>query len=235
MLALDHVIGNHLLEMLDGPDLERLRPSLKEVPLTPIHVLETPGRPIGHVYFVETGLLSVVAMLRRNRRIEVGMIGKEGMTGLATILHDDRSMNETVVQRAGTALRLSTVDLRSAMISSEAFRTCLLRFVHAFLAQAAQTSLANGCAKLEERVARWILMSHDRFAGSDLRVTHDLLALMLGVRRPGITLVLQTLEGKRLIRSTRGLISVTDREGLRRQANGSYGVSEAEYARIFDG
>jgi CRP-like cAMP-binding protein len=235
MLALDHVIGNRLLEMLDGRDLGRLRPSLREVPLTPRQVLETPGRPIVHVYFVESGLLSVVAMSRHNRRIEVGMIGKEGMTGLAAILHDDRSMNETVVLRAGTALRLPTVDLRRAMISSEAFRTCLLRFVHAFLAQATQTSLANGCAKLEERVARWILMSHDRFAGSDLRVTHDLLALMLGVQRPGITLVLQTLEGKHLIRSTRNLISVTDREGLRRQANGSYGVSEAEYARIFDG
>src|SRR5258708_12060686 len=119
MLALDHVIGNHLLKMLDRPDLERLRPSLKEVPLTPRHVLETPGRPIANVYFVETGLLSVVAMSRRNRRIEVGMIGKEGMTGLATILHDDRSMNKTVLQRAETPSRLSTLDLPSAISSTE--------------------------------------------------------------------------------------------------------------------
>jgi CRP-like cAMP-binding protein len=232
LLSRSHTIRNRLVANLENSDREQLLPFLVEVSLTPRQVLEVPGRPIAYVYFVETGLLSVVA-ISRDRRIEVAMIGQEGMTGVAPLLDVDRSANETVVQAAGTALRVSTVDLQRAMLSSAPLHRCFLRYVHIFLAQASQTSLANGCAKLEERLARWILMSQDRFPGSDLAVTHDLVALMLGVQRPGITLAMHFLEGKRLIKCTRNLISVIDRDGLHKQANGSYGVPEAEYARLF--
>jgi CRP-like cAMP-binding protein len=233
MLPLNYRIENRLLTALDPSDLERLRPSLNDVSLNLRQVLELPGKAITYVYFIESGFVSVDAMSRHNRRIEVAMIGNEGMTGLAAILGDDRSVNETIVRGAGTALRLSTAELRPAMLARPALRHCLLRFVHSFLTQATQTSLANGCAKLEERLARWILMSQDRFAGGDLGVTHDLLALMLGVHRPGVTLALHFLEAKGLIKSTRSHISVIDRRGLHKQANASYGGSEAEYARLF--
>jgi CRP-like cAMP-binding protein len=233
MLPRGHSIRNRLLTVIDSSDLQRLLPSLEEVPLALGQVLEVPGKPISHVYFIQSGLVSVLAISGRNRCIEFGMIGPEGMTGFAAILDDDRSANQIVVQGAGTALRMSTAELKCAMLSSITFRSCLLRFVHVFMAQAGQTALANGCAKLEERLARWILMSHDRFGGGDVGVTHDVLALCLGVRRPGITLAMHLLEGEGVIKSTRSRISVVDRDGLHKHANTSYGVPETAYDRLF--
>src|SRR5260370_26995748 len=174
------------------------------------------------VYAVDAGVLSVRATYPR-RRLEVGMIGSEGMTGVAAILDDDWPANETIVQGAGTAWRISTDELKRAMLSSAALRSCLLHFAHVFLAQASQTALANGYAKLEERLARWILMSQDRFGGH-LGVTHDVLALCLGVRRPGVTLAMHFLEGRGLIKSTRTHIALVDRPGLHQHPNASYGV-----------
>jgi CRP-like cAMP-binding protein len=233
MVRLGYNIDNRLLAGMDSSDQDRLLPLLVEVSLPIKQVLEVPGKPIASIYFVQTALVSVLAISPRNRRVEVGMIGQEGVTGLAAILDDDRSANETVVQSAGRALRISAGELRHAMLSSLTLRSCLLRYVHVFMVQASQTALANGRAKLEERLARWILMSQDRFGGRDVGVTHEVLAEFLGVQRPGVTLALHFLEGKGLIRSTRSLISVLDRNGLRKQANGSYGVPEAEYARLF--
>jgi CRP-like cAMP-binding protein len=158
--------------------------------------------------------VSVLATSGRNRRIEFGMIGPEGMTGFSAILDDDRSANQIIVQGAGTALHMSTAALKCAMLSSITLRSCLMRFVHVFMAQAGQTALANGCAKLEQRRARWISMSHDRFGGGDVGVTHDVLALCLGVRRPDVTLAMHLLEGEGVIKSTRSRISVVDRDWL---------------------
>jgi CRP-like cAMP-binding protein len=229
----DHSIKNRLLTVMDDSDFQLLLPSLKEVPLALSQVLEAPGRPISHVYFIQSGLVSVLAISGRNRRIEFGMVGAEGMTGFAVILDDDRSANQMVVQRAGSALRMSAAELKYAMLSSISLRSCLLRFVHVFIAQASQTALANGCAKLEERLARWILMSHDRSGGADVGVTHDVLAVCLGVRRPGVTLAMHLLEGTGVIKSTRSRISVVDRDGLHKHANASYGVAERTYDRNF--
>lgn len=233
MTSPDPGFRNRLLAALTTQEMELLRPSLEEVPLNLRQVLEAPGKPIPHAYFIETGLASVIAHTSHNRQIEVGMVGYEGMTGLPLVLGDDRASNETLIQAAGTALRISMGDLRRAMTASPNLRDTLARYVNAFMTQASQTALANGQAKLEERLARWILMSHDRFAGGDLKITHEFLSIMLGVRRPGVTIGLHFLEGKGLIRSTRGLLTVLDREGLNEQANGSYGVPEAEYERLF--
>jgi CRP-like cAMP-binding protein len=105
-------------------------------------------------------------------------------------------------------------------------------YVQAFMSQTAQTALTNGRAKLEERLARWILMAHDRTDGDTLDLTHEFLALMLGVRRPGVTIAMHFLEGAGLIRSTRRAILIVDRDGLEQHADGSYGVPEAEYERL---
>ncbi len=161
MLPRNHSIENRLLAALGSADFDRLRPSLDEVSLSLRQVIELPGQPIASVYFVETGVLSVFSTSPR-RRLEVGMIGSEGMSGLAAILDDDRSANETIVQGAGSALRISTEELKRAMLSSPTFRSCLLHFAHVFVAQASQTALANGYAKLEERLARWIFRRPSR-------------------------------------------------------------------------
>jgi CRP-like cAMP-binding protein len=235
MTMSDPSLRNRLLAALPKADLDLLRPLLEEVPLDLRQVLEASGKPIPYVYFLRSGLASVIAHTRHDRQIEVGVVGFEGMTGLSIVLGDDRSSNETLIQAPGSGLRLSSEDLRRAMAASPGLRSVLMRYVSAFFAQASQTALANGRAKLEERLARWILMSYDRFAGNDLTITHEFLAIMLGVRRPGVTIGLHFLEGKGLIRSTRGLIAVLDRDGLVEQANGSYGIPEAEYERLLGG
>jgi CRP-like cAMP-binding protein len=195
-------------------------------------VIEAPGMPIEAVYFVETGMISMVAATKPNHRIEVGMIGFEGMTGTAIVLGDDRSANEYMVQSPGEALRISTSDLRAAMARDPELKSLFLRYVRVFMAQESQTALANGRGLLGERLARWILMWQDRIRGDGLVVTHEFLSLLLGVRRSGVTVALHMLEGRSLIKASRTLIRVVDRKGLHAAANGFYGIPEAEYDRL---
>jgi CRP-like cAMP-binding protein len=222
---------NRLLAALSPRDLRRLSSSLEPTSLEARQVLDGPHDSIKHAYFVESGLISVVGTAEPDHRIEVGMVGREGMTGLGIVLGDDRSANATIVQSAGTALRISSAALREAMKVHPAFAAILLRYVNVFIAQASQTALANGRGRLDERLARWLLMWHDRLGDADLIITHEFLALLLGVRRPGVTVALHDLEGRGLIRANRSLVRIIDRDGLQLAANGFYGIPEAEYDR----
>ncbi len=222
---------NRLLAGLSHADRDLLTPCLESIALDARQILEAPSDPISHVYFVESGLVSVVGTTEPDHRIEVGMIGYEGMTGLCIVLGDDRSTNETMVQSAGSAMRLPTETLRELMQASRSLTMTLLRYVNVFMVQGSQTALANGRGRLDERLARWLLMWHDRVLADELIITHEFLALLLGVRRQGVTVALHELEGKALIRSTRSHIRVLDRDGLQRAANGFYGIPEAEYDR----
>jgi CRP-like cAMP-binding protein len=222
---------NRLLAVLSHADRDLLAPRLEVIELDPRQILEAPSDPIGHVYFVESGLVSVVGTTQPDHRIEVGMVGYEGMTGLCIVLGDDRSANETVVQSAGSAMRLPTEALRELMKASRSLTSTLLRYVNVFMVQGSQTALANGRGRLDERLARWLLMWHDRVLADELIITHEFLAVLLGVRRQGVTVALHELEGKGLIRSTRSHVRVLDRDGLQQAANGFYGIPEAEYDR----
>lgn len=222
---------NRLLAVLPAADFARLQPSLELIDLEARQILETPHTPIAHVHFVESGLVSIVGTTAPDHRIEVGMVGYEGMTGVGVVLGDDLSMNEALVQSTGTAWRIAAPALRQAMGASPTLTATLLRYVHIFIAQASQTALANGRGKVDERLARWLLMWHDRLHDDNLTITHEFLALLLGVRRQGVTVALHDLEGQGLIRSTRSLIRILDRGGLQRAANGFYGPPEAEYDR----
>jgi len=204
---------------------------LEKVHLVVRQVLETPGIPIPAIYFVEDGMVSVVGTTEPNHRIEVGMIGFEGMTGTAVLLGEDRSANESVVQSAGEAFRISTLDLRVAMLQHPRLAALFQRYTNVFMTQCSQTAVANGRGLLGERLARWILMWHDRAAQDGLVVTHEFLALLLGVRRAGVTVALHILEGESLIKASRTLIKVLDRNGLKAAAKGFYGIPEAEYDR----
>ena len=222
---------NRLLAVLSHADRDLLAPCLEVAVLDARQILETPRDPISHVYFVESGLVSVVGTSEPDHRIEVGMVGYEGMTGLGIVLGDDRSANETMVQSAGSAMRISTALLRETMAASRSLTATLLRYVNVFMMQGSQTALANGRGRLDERLARWLLMWHDRVLDDDLVTTHEFLALLLGVRRQGVTVALHELEGRGLIRSTRSHVRILDRDGLRVVANGFYGIPEAEYDR----
>jgi CRP-like cAMP-binding protein len=153
------------------------------------------------------------------------------MSGVGVVLGDDRSPNETMVQSAGSAERISAPALREAMSAGTALAKVLLRYAHVFMIQCGQTALANGRGRLDERLARWLLMWDDRIRPEPLTITHEFLALLLGVRRPGLTDTMNDLEGRGLIRSGRGKVLLLDREGLKHAANGFYGVPEAEYDR----
>ncbi|MDB5537822.1 MAG: hypothetical protein JWP26_495 [Devosia sp.] len=217
---------------MDPEDFALIGSLLEPVQLEAKTVLERPGEPIDFVYFPDEGMLSVISRFETSRDVEVGVIGREGMSGTPLLLNDGRSTYATNVQVAGYAQRLPADVLKQALRTSRGLHDHLLRFVRAAEIQTASTASANGRAKLEERLARWLLMTHDRLTGDRLDVTHELLATMLACRRPGVTVTLHLIEGKGLIRSNRGHIIILDREGLEQAANGSYGLAEVEYARL---
>jgi CRP-like cAMP-binding protein len=224
--------NNQLLSRLPASDWDLIKAHLESVPFPLRMELEAPNTPIEHVFFPESGMGSVVAISATGERLEVGVIGREGMTGSVVVMGDDRSPHESFVQVEGEAQRIRAEDLRSAMGQSSTLRPLLMQYVQAFTIQTAHTALANGRSKLEARLARWLLMCHDRADGDDLGLTHEFLSLMLGVRRTGVTLALHLLEAKGLIQSKRKRILIVDRAGLEEAAAGSYGTPEAEYRRL---
>lgn len=224
---------NHILAELAPDDLDLLKPHLERTELPLRQELEAHSRPIPHAYFLETGIASVVANGPGDHRIEVGLIGRDGMTGLPLVLGTDRFSHGICVQVAGDGYRIAAGDLRTAFQKSASLRQVCLNYVHVFMSQAAHTALANGRAKLEERLARWLLMADDRADQRELPLTHEFLSLMLGVRRAGVTVALNALEAEGLIRRRRGTVTILDRKRLAKTTKGFYGGPEAEARRFF--
>jgi CRP-like cAMP-binding protein len=224
---------NRILSRLSEADFALVESQLASVDLPLRKQLEMSRRTIEHVYFPDSGILSVVANGDNKRDIEVGLIGREGMTGLAVVMGTDRSPHQTFVQSAGRGWRIRSDDLRAAIGKSVTLHQRFLLYGHAFLLQTGYTAMANGRSKIEDRLARWLLMAHDRIDGDTLSLTHEFLSIMLGVRRPGVTHALNLLERTGLIHASRGVITIIDREGLEENSNGAYGTPEAEFNRIF--
>jgi CRP-like cAMP-binding protein len=152
------------------------------------------------------------------------------MSGTAVVLGGDQSPHSTYMQVAGEAQRITANELRKAMDASHSLRTLLLKFVQVFMVQTAHTAITNARAHIDQRLARWILMAHDRTGDDDLPVTHEFLALMLGVRRAGVTEAVQSLKRKKLIEGPRNHIVVLNRRGIERAAGNS--TPEKEYRRL---
>jgi CRP-like cAMP-binding protein len=225
-------VRNLLLATLSTDDYNLIQARLEHVRLERGNVLVEPNLPIKHVYFLEDGITSVVAIAPDRHRIEVGIYGYEGISSTSIMLGVDTSPHETFIQVAGSALRIPVDAFREVIQQSQTLHQHLLRFVHVFNVQVAHTALSHGAYNMEARLARWLLMCHDRLDGNDLPLIHEFLALMLGVRRAGVTEHLHLLEGVRAIKNTRGLITVLDRDKLEEAAGESYGVPEAEYERL---
>ncbi|MCC6888455.1 MAG: Crp/Fnr family transcriptional regulator [Hyphomicrobiales bacterium] len=224
--------SNRLLSSLSKSDFDLLAPHLVSTRFNIRRSLERPNRRIEAVFFPESGFASVVAIQSSKRQVEVGLIGREGMTGLSIVLGDHRTPHSTFVQAGGTALCMPAAELRNTMHASRSLRDLLLKYVQAFAMQTAHTAVCNAQSNVNQRLARWLLMAHDRIDSDLLPLTHDFLALMLGVRRPGVTEAMNALKTLGLIDSTRGQIRIRDRKGLERSAAESYGVPEAEYRRL---
>jgi CRP-like cAMP-binding protein len=215
------VSSNKLLSRLSRDDARLLDPHLEAVDLPVRKQLHVAKRRVDYIYFIERGVASIVA--NGSHPIEVGMVGREGMTGTSVLLGDsERVPYDIYMQVAGTGQQMPADRLRDAIAKSPTLHRILLGYVHVFIIQATQTALANARGKIEERLARWLLMVHDRIDGDELTLTHEFLSVMLGVRRSGVTTALHELERKGLIESRRSFIAIMDREGLEESCNGIY-------------
>jgi CRP-like cAMP-binding protein len=225
--------GNRVLSYLAAADFALLEKNLRPVTLRFRQCLEAANRRIKAAYFPYRGLASVVAVSsNRSHQAEVGVVGREGMTGLSLLLGAEQSPCDVFMQIEGDGMSIAASDLRQAMDESLSLRMALLRYAQVFAIQAGQTALANARGKVEQRLARWLLMAHDRLSSDDLRLTHEFLAVMLGVRRAGVTTALHELEQQGFISTERGSIRIADRGGLEECADGLYGVPERELERL---
>lgn len=222
--------SNQLLRALSATDLALLG-TLDPVKIDLKEVLEPAGSAIEFVYFIESGFVSIVADAEGADPVEIGLVGPEGMTGLAVVLGDTQSPFETFVQGRGAALKASAAQVHSALSESDTLRALFLRYARSFLTQVATTAATNARCTIESRLARWLLMIEDRM-GENYPMTHDLLSVMLAVHRPGVTLALQALEGNGFIKATRGHIQIVDRKGLMGATHGAYGLAEKEQRRL---
>jgi CRP-like cAMP-binding protein len=225
-------IRNQLLTALTPDDYGLLRPHLEPVDLPKGVVLIEPQLPIDYVHFPDAGLGSVVALSPGDLCAEIGLFGRDGLAGVAVLLGADSVPYRVLMQVAGAGHRIAAGALRAAMDISPSLRALLLRYAQAFAVQTAHTALSNAQHTVEERLARWLLMSHDRVDGDDIPLTHEFLALMLAIRRPSVTTALHVLEGGQLVRATRGQVTIRDRGGLEELARDSYGIPEAEYGKL---
>lgn len=215
-------VRNQLLAALPPGILAEMQPMLHSFRLTVRDTLIRPDGPIEAMYFVESGWVSLVATLEDGTQAEVGLVGREGMVGVPLILGVDTAFEEAFVQANGTALQMEASAFRRALTEFPVLQTLLFRFTQAMQAQTTQTAACNGRHGLEQRLARWLLMAHDRADGDELPMTQEFLALMLCVYRPSVTVVAGVLQKAGIIRYGRGLITVLDRRALEAASCGCY-------------
>jgi len=215
---------NRLLQVLPAEELRRLRPHLARVRLTQGDILHRAGGRVEQAYFVEQGYVSLVAEAAgAEERVEVGLIGRESVVGSSVLLAaDPASSLQAVVQVPGTAYCIRADILHASLEQAPTLRRAMRQALEMLLAQVAQVAACNSRHTLPERLARWLLMAHDRTDGDELPLTQDLLAAMLAVRRPGVTIAMGALQAAGLVRHSRGRIAVCDRPGLETAACGCY-------------
>ena len=201
---------NFLLDHLPEADLAALLPRFETIELPLRMELEAPGERVEHAYFLTRGIASRVAVAEADR-LETGIIGREGMTGLPIFLGTGSSPQRVFVQAEGQGLRLTASELEEAVSEFPSLTGVLLKWTHICLVQATQTALVNARLTIEQRLARWLLMCQDRLDSRFISITHEFLSLMLGVQRPGVTLAMHTLEGMQMIRNDRGRVMIEDR------------------------
>lgn len=223
---------NQVLARLSDSDLALLQPHLEPVELGFRQSIEKPGKAIPCVIFPDEGIVSVVANGQKGSEVEVGIIGFDSMTAQSVVMGTDRSPNSTYVQVAGRGRRMKIDVFRSAIAGSATLHRSLLAVVQSFIIQASSTALANGRSTVAARLARWLLMAHDRVDGDAIPLTHEFLAVMLGVRRAGVTTALSDLDARGCIAAKRGSVVVRNRKELVALARGIYGVAEAEQERL---
>jgi CRP-like cAMP-binding protein len=224
--------ANRLLSLLTRADYQRLLPHLRSVPLEYRKSLYQANARIEFVWFIETGVGSLVKTLANGDASEVGTIGNEGMVGLPLLLGDHRAPTSVYVQVPGVGLRMTAALFAKELAASASMRKVMLRYAHAFFNQVAQSAACNQFHPLRQRCCRWLLMTHDRMRSDQFLLTQEFLAMMLGVQRTGVSAAAGALQQAGLIRYARGNVTILDRAGLTRQACECYDISKREFDRL---
>ena len=209
-----------------------IRPHLERVPLNYRESLYRAHRPIGFGYFIETGVGSLVNMMKNGDASEVGTIGNEGIVGLPLVLNDERAPTSAYVQVPGKGLRMKAAIFKRELTRSSSMRTVMLRYAHAFFNQVAQSAACNQFHSLEQRCSPWPLMTHDRMGSDSFLLTQEFLAMMLGVERTGVSAAASALQRAGLIRCKRGNVTIIDHRGLECRSWECYPTSKSEFDRL---
>ena len=221
---------NRLLLALPSSNLKRLKPELEQIHCQRGQVLMDADSPLDHIYFPDSGVISVLAVYADGTVIEMATIGREGCTGMQAVFGAKVSSAQLLVQIPGTAAKMSRVAFTRAMQSMPPFRSLMYSYVHAFLEQVMVSVACNGAHSLKQRLARWLLMMRDRADDDALPITQTLLAEMLGVQRPTITNAAEELERAGLIERGRRQVTILDRQGLTEASCECYQLVRARVA-----
>jgi CRP-like cAMP-binding protein len=225
-------VRNQLLAKLPTEDFAYLVPHLRQVDLTFRTTVHGAGEPIAAVLFPERGYASMLAALDDGDSAEVGMIGREGMIGLPLLYGTDRSLVEAMVQGGGSAFRMPADMFQRALEERPSLLPPLLRYAMAFSVQVTMTAACNSRHLVEQRLARWLLMAHDRTDGDEFAMTHEFLSMMLGVRRAGVTVAAGALQKAGYVHYEQGRVQVTDRAGLEAAACECHFIVRREFERL---
>ncbi len=223
---------NHLLAALAGDEWQRLLPLLEHVEMPLGHVLYESGKTLSHVYFPTTSIVSLLYVLENGSSAEIAVVGNEGMVGVSLFMGGNSTPSRAVVQSAGHGFRLKAKAMKDEFDRGGPVLHLLLRYTQALITQMSQTAVCNRHHSLDQQLCRWLLISLDRLEGSELVMTQELIANMLGVRREGVTDGAKKLQNAGLITYNRGRIKVLDRPGLEKRTCECYAVVKKEYDRL---
>lgn len=223
---------NKLLSILPEKDYTSIAADLEYVDLARGTVLAHAGQPIDHIYFLTTGIGSIIATTPEGNRAEAGIFGFDGYVPTSAVASAEESPHDVIVQLNSQAYRVSYDRFHGFMDNNRNFAKVMIRSIEAFSVQLTYTAISNAIHDVTERLARWLLMCHDRVPGNEIGLTHEFISLMLAVRRPSVTTSLHILEGNGFIRSERGNIIIRNRAAMEEFAHDAYGKPEAEYRRL---
>lgn len=221
--------ANHLLAALPAKEYQRLLPKLEEVSLTYAATIYEPGDVIRRVYFLNSGIISLLSSVEERSLLEVGIVGNEGFIGIPVFLGVKTSNNRAIVQGAGAALTMKTADFLAECKNGGALPRLLQRYTHSLMIQISQSSVCNRFHAIGARLARWLLMTGDRMMSKDFQITQEFLSNMLGVRREAVNKSATHLQQNGLISYSRGKVSILNRTGLEAAACRCYFIIKAEY------
>jgi len=223
---------NHLLAALSAEDYAHLQPDLELIPMPLGWVIYESGGSLNYLYFPTTSIVSLLYVMESGASAEIAITGNEGLVGISLFMGGESTPSRALVQSAGEGYRLKAGVLKKEFALGGRLQYLALRYTQALITQMAQTAVCNRHHALEQQLCRWLLLSLDRLPGNELRMTQELIANMLGVRREGVTEAAGKLQAEGLIRYSRGQIAVLDRPGLERRVCECYAVVKKEYDRL---